>query len=57
MLEIAPVTLKGDRLKQGRVEQRRSLRTKALMWYLGTRLACRHKSFCKNWKNIMEINQ
>ena len=28
-------------------EQRRGLRTKALMRDLGTRLACQHKSFCK----------
>ena len=41
---------------EGRGEQRRGSRTKALMRDLGTRLECRHKSFCKNWKNIVEIN-
>ena len=47
----------GYRGDEGRGEQRRGLRTKALMRDLGIRLECQQNSFCKNWKNIVEVNQ
>ena len=37
---------------EGRGEQRRGLHMKALMRDLGTRLACRHHSFCKKRKTL-----
>ena len=38
-------------------EQRRRLRTKALMRDLETRPECRQRVLCENWKNIVEVNQ
>ena len=40
---------------RGAKADRRDLRTKALMRDLGTRLECRLRVFCKNWKNIVEV--
>ena len=37
---------------EGRGEQRRGLRTKALMRDLGTRLACRHRVFVRTGKTL-----
>ena len=50
------VSEKSESGAEGRGEQRRGLRTKALMRDLGTRLECRQR-FCKNWKNFVEVNQ
>ena len=41
-----------DRGAEGRSEQRRGLRTKALMWDLGTRLECRHRVFVRTGKTL-----
>ena len=37
---------------EGRSEQRRGLRTKALMRDLGTRFECRHRVFVKTGKTL-----
>ena len=42
---------------EGRHEQRRVLRTKALMRDLGTKLECRQRVFVRTGKNIVEVNQ
>ena len=37
---------------QSRGKQHRGLRTKALMWDLGTRLECRHRVFARTGKTL-----